>query len=274
MKKINTKAQDFYLDVIKKSFFLILAGIAGYIVSQVVGRINPNLNPDIKSIIVGAFIIIGALIISSARIGVEYFSTDVGKKYMRTNTGIVEVYNNLEACRSVIRNDFEKASNIRLLLQIGRREFGDEEPSFFWSLARDTKSCSEAVIRVLRASEDSPFLSEERAKNRKTPVEQWKEDIRRLEKSLQLLKNSYNVKFEEREHSEPFLWRIFIFDNIAYVSAYLYPRANDTHAVVYRIQKDENSLFSIFSKYFDYLWLKYDPAAPRDEIEKWASWGG
>jgi hypothetical protein len=274
MEKLSLKPENFYLDVIKKAFFLILTGVAGYIVSLVFEKINPGLTSDVKSIIVGGFIIVGALVISSARFGVRYFSNDIGKKYMKSNAGIIDVYSNLEACRAIIRADFQKASNIRLLLQIGRRELGDEEPSFFWSIARDTKSRTNSVIKILRASEESPFLSKDRAKFRNDHVEQWQEDIRRLDKSLQLLKDSYHVNFEARQHVEPYLWRIFIFDDIAYVSAYLYSRANDTKAVVYRIQKGDNSLYSIFSKYFDYLWLKYDPSGPQDEIQKWSTWVG
>ncbi len=181
---------------------------------------------------------------------------ELGKHYMREHAGIVEIFKSLEACRADMRGEFEKAKNIRLLLQIGRRELGDGEPSYFWSLAKN-KTTPDVHITILRASEESPFLSEKRAKLRSTHVEQWQEDLSRLSRQIALLKQTYGVPIEERKHCEPYLWRIFMFDDTAYVSAYLYERDNDSGAVVYKIRKGDNSLFSIFNKYFEYLWKKY-----------------
>jgi len=199
-------------------------------------------------------------------------SNDFGKTFMFQQTGIVDIFANLDECRDILCTDFKKANDIRLLIQIGKKEFGNQEPSFFWSLAKDTKNQPETIIKVLRASPVSPFLSELRAKFRNTPLEQWQGDVQRLSDALRLLKNAYGVKIQIRVHSEPYLWRIFIFDDVAYVSAYLYPRDNDSQAVVYRIQKGNNSLYFVFSKYFDYLWVKYDPSGSKDEIKKWSTW--
>jgi hypothetical protein len=182
-------------------------------------------------------------------------------------TGIIRTYKNLEECRVDIQDSFESATDIRLFLQIGRREFGDQEPSLFWSLAKEAKK-SNKRIRVLRASATSPFLSEARARRRNTPWEQWQSWIRRLSESLELLRRNYGAMIEEREHDEPFLWRLFIFDDIAYVSGHEYASDNDQKAAVHKIVKTDESLFAVFDKYFEYLWLRADTTI-NDPIQKY-----
>jgi len=191
--------------------------------------------------------------------------------YLRQQTGIVKVYDHLGICREDMQADFRRASDVRLLLQIGRRELGDSTSSYFWSLAKE-KHQPGTRIRILRASEESPFLSEPRARLRGTPVERWHEDLRRLRSEISFLRDVYHIQVEERLHAEPYLWRIFIFDDVAYVSAYLHPRDNDSKTVVYKVQDGDNSLFNVFSKYFDYLWKKYDPCYGGDPVQHWASW--
>lgn len=193
------------------------------------------------------------------------------QRYMRERTGIIRVYDHLGACREDMQADFERAADIRLLLQIGRRELGDSTSSYFWSLAK-AKHQPDVRIRILRASEQSPFLSEPRAEFRGTPVERWREDLRRLCKEISFLRDVYHVHVEERPHSEPYLWRIFIFDDVAYVSAYLHRRDNDSRAAVYKLQDGPNSLFTVFCKYFEYLWKKYDPCYSDDPVQLWANW--
>lgn len=243
----------------------IITGLIGFALSTLLG-----LSDDLKSVAVGASVLLGSLVVAYFRRGVSTFSEDLGKRYMNERTGIVTVFRNLEECKKDMQTEFEKASDIRLLLQIGRRELGDSEPSYFWTLAKQ-KTRPGTQIRVLRASEESPFLSKDRAKFRETPVERWREDLRRLAREINILKDVYHVKVEEREHREPYLWRIFLFDDIAYVSAYLHQSDNDRKTVVYKLHKGENSLFVVFSKYFDYLWLKYD-LSTSNEVQKWSTW--
>jgi hypothetical protein len=92
-----------------------------------------------------------------------------------------------------------------------------------------------------------------------------------LDKQIELLKDTYDCNIEGREHSEPYLWRIFIFDNVAYVSGYLRATDNDKHAFVYKLEEGPDSLYMVFSKYFEYLWVKYEPSN-KDLVEKWATW--
>jgi hypothetical protein len=185
------------------------------------------------------------------------------------STGIIAVYNNLDMCAIDMQAEFEKAKNIRLLLQIGRRELGDGKSSLFWARAR-SKTTPDDNIQVLRASDTSPFLSEERARKRGgTTVSRWKKHIQDLHAEVEYLHDVCHVQIEEREHCEPFLWRIFLMDDIAFVSGYIFQRENDSKAVVYKFRKGGNSLYSVFDKYFKYLWLKYSNEEIPDEISKW-----
>ncbi len=155
------------------------------------------------------------------KIGPRPLTSDKNDNQLKSNLaaqmGIVAIFENLEACRADMQKEFEKANHIRLLLQLGRRELGDRKTSMFWSLAQQKNQVG-VDIRILRASENSPFLSEARAKVRGTPVGQWQEDTRRLREEIQRLKDVYQIKAQDREHFEPFLWRIFLFDDVAYIT--------------------------------------------------------
>ena len=60
---------------------------------------------------------------------------------------------------------------------------------------------------------------------------------------------------------------------MAYVSGYLHGRHNNRKAFVYKLESGPDSpLYAVFNKYFDYLWLKYDPSLNIDHMEKWATW--
>lgn len=202
---------------------------------------------------------------------VPSFLDRFGLRYMSRHTGIVLTYRNLDECKDDMQADFRREKRISLLLQIGRQELGDSKSSYFYSLAKEKDLDSQ--IRILRASVESPFLSEARAKRRGNDPKRWKEDMRRLGAEIALLQGEGNskAKIEERQHLEPYLWRIFIFGDIAYVSAYLHQRENDKKAIVYKLKDGEGSLYPVFKKYFDYLWIKYDPR-PTDPNERWAEW--
>jgi hypothetical protein len=216
------------------------------------------------------FFVLGLLLTRFLLKRLQSFS--LGLRYMRKHTGIVRTYRNLHECKDEMEVDFRRATNISLLLQIGRLEFGYSELAFFYLLAKQKEIGSH--IRILRASDKSPFLSEARARRRGKDPKYWKEEMRRLGTQIEFLRDDPNVKaeIEDRQHLEPYLWRIFIFDDIAYVSAYLHPRENDKKAIVYRLKDGRDSLYPIFKKYFDYLWMEYDPAGPSDPNERWANW--
>jgi hypothetical protein len=209
--------------------------------------------------------------VTVARTRVLTIGQDVGQAYLERATGIIAVFDNLEACQTDMVSSFAAATDIRLLLQIGRREFGAGDGSYFAVPAR-SKTQLDTKVRVLRASGDSPFLSPMRATARgSTSIDRWREDMRRLETEIELLRSEHKVHIVDRQHREPFLWRMFLFDDVAYVSAYLFQRDNDQKAHVYKITKHgDSSLFAVFDKYFEYLWSKSDPNNSAASIESWA----
>ena len=246
----------------------IITGLIGFAVSTFLG-----LADDLKSVAVGVSVLVGVMAIEFIKRRILTFSDDLGLRYMRERIGIIRVYDNLESCKDDLQADFEKAKDVRLLLQIARREFGDGEKSYFLPVAK--KKDPGCRIRVLRASPESPFLSRSRAQYRygsEEPWKVWQEDISRLRGQIDLLRTVDNVKIEDRVHEEPFLWRIFLFDDVAYVSGYIYQKDNDRQAVVYKFRKGDLSLYSVFNKYFEYLWRKYDPSASTDLKQAWADW--
>ena len=265
MAQLSSKPSDsLFASLTKDASASIITGLMGYFLASLFG-----LSDDLKTAAVGASVLIGSLLVTFTKNRVMTYSRDIGKKYMEERTGIAEVFNNLESCKTDMQAEFKKANNIRLLLQIGRREIGESDASYFGVLARE-KNQPNAKIRVLRASKESPFMSEERAKVRGANIRRWREDIRRLANEIDILRDELGIKIEDREHSEPFLWRIFLFDDVAYISAYLHQSDNDQKAVVYKLIKSEKSLYAIFDKYFEYLWAKGSAGDSTASTLEWA----
>lgn len=263
---IRIPFQKLQYDILKAALVAMLTGLIGFFISNLF-----SITGDLKTLVVGTCIFIGVVAVYMVQKGVSSVSEDIGKKFITERTGIVEVYKNLQECEADIKADFKNAKDIRLLLQIGRREFGNGEASFFVDFAKEKKQVGDN-IRILRASLDSPFMSEIRAKQRGYSVNRWRTDIKRLRNEIELLREQ-GVRVNDREHSEPFLWRIFLFDKVAYVSGYLHPRDNDNVAVVYKIREGSNSLYPVYDRYFEYLWKKYDPETincSQDEV--WKNW--
>lgn len=197
----------------------------------------------------------------------------VGLRYMSKRTGIIDTFPNLTdpKCKEDMQLQFEQSKNIRFLLQIGRQELGFSRPSYFYSLAKRKDAACQ--IRILRASAKSPFFSEARARHLGKDPKRWSEYVEQLAREIGYLKKESKAQIEDRQHREPYLWRIFIFDKIAYVSVYSKLTNNDSEATVYKLAEEgEDSLYFVFSKYFDYLWLKYDPQGPEDPNERWEKW--
>ena len=245
--------------IVTKAVSAAIMGIIGALATKFLG-----LAKDLESIVAGVVVTVAYILVELVREGLR----EVGERHLRERAGIAGVLDNLQVCKEELQAAFRESAEVRLLLQIGRREFGDGDPSYFYSLAKELGS-SGPRTRVLRASEQSPFLSKERAETRRCDVDEWRAEQRNLQRRINLLRDSFNVKIDDREHCEPFLWRIFLFDNVAYVSGYLYPSDNDQKAKVYKFVKGKDSLFSVFDKYFEYLWKEYDPEASQDPYQKW-----
>jgi len=242
----------------------ILFGGIGIVVSKVFGWTDNK-----QLIAIGSFIFVGFLLPLFVWRRLTQFFDGLGPKYMTRHTGIVRTYHNLHECKGDMETDFKAATDISLLLQVGRWELGSGEPSFFSNVAKQKEAGCK--IKILRASDKSPFLAKERAESLGYDHPHWVESGRQLSAQIEALRSS-KAKIEDRTHEEPYLWRIFIFGPFAYVSPYLYPHENHEKAVVYKLEAGPDSLYAVFKKYFDYLWMKYDPSGPADPNERWATW--
>lgn len=238
-------------EIIPSAIFAIVAGIIGYIVS-----LRFHLDENIRTIIVGTSVLIGSLIVIFVFQRARKISDERNSRYMQQNTGILRVFDNLEICEQEMKDDFRQCKQAKMLLQMGRREFGDRKGSWFWTIAQERQKVDKE-IKILRASQKSPYFSEQRAISRGKSYERWQTDLNRLKVEIYSLRKEYHVNIQDVPHKEPFLWRIFIFDDYAYISGYLYESKNDNYAKVYKMIRGEESLFTIFEKYFDYLWEKY-----------------
>lgn len=193
---------------------------------------------------------------SGCRFIVSKFQIQRKNKMLYTEWGLVAKFSNLHVAVEDMKLEFTKAKTAKFFLQIGRYEFGGGKPSNFYQLALDKRD-SDAVVCVLHASPESPHLSEQKAKQLKRNQITWRKNISQIKTQLEILKEN-GVNIEVREHKEPFLWRLFIMDDVAYVSGYFHQTKNDEKAAVYKFKNHENSLFKIFDKYFDVLWQSYE----------------
>src|SRR4029078_604174 len=75
---------------------------------------------------------------------------------------------------------------------------------------------------------------------------------------------------KSRQHKEGYMWRLFIFEEVAYVQPYLYSKNNSDHAPVLKLSRytlssekkqEENlsSLYKVFLNYFDFKWDECRP---------------
>jgi|ERR1044071_2253308 hypothetical protein len=252
-----------------------IGAVALGVIAYLLGLFGGDWDTDKKTVVAGGVLLLCISLPFLFLLIKRTFTDTLGRRYMSERTGIVLTFPNLEACKEAMREDFRRAQHVRLLLQIGRKELGYHEASFFYKLAKDKDAGS--TVKILRASDDSPFFSKARARARGNDHDRWMEHIRRLGSEIDDLRRSNSkIHLEERLHHEPFLWRIFIFDDIAYISAYLVSKDVDLKCAVYRVERvregGDNSLYTVFEKYFDYLWQKYDPTDTRGPQERWASW--
>ncbi len=172
--------------------------------------------------------------------------------------GIERVYKTLREAAPDILRELERAKEIRLFLQVGRYMLGGDHTFVYDALKkRDRK---DLYVRVLHASKDSPFLSEDRLRTRRSNIRAVQAGLENVLLQVRALRDE-GIRLESRQHQEPYLWRLLFFDEVAYVSGYFFEKDNDEHAVVYRIVKGDKSLYQIFERYFEYLWEHYPPGS-------------
>jgi hypothetical protein len=176
-------------------------------------------------------------------------------KYGR-DTGLAKVYENYIEAEPDIKECFEKATKIRIFMQIGRGVIGGNRSLLFESAqAKKEKGVS---IQILYADQTSPYLSRERAKKRNSNYIEWETSIQYTEGNIKaLLEDEINIA--ARKHCEPYLWRLFIFDDVMFVIPYTHNKNNHEKSHTFKLERKAEgagSLYDTFSTYFDELWIK------------------
>lgn len=180
----------------------------------------------------------------------------LGQRYLDVTMGIKAVYPNQHAAFADMKRACRAAKRIDLLLHMGRREFGQKD-SLFKEIVADKVKREEPglAVRILHIDPDSPHVSAERARELGRDHATWNSNIENVMANIREAMGKHPTA-KVLPHGEPFIWRLFIFDETVFVSGYIYDTKNDRQAPVFQITPGENSLFAVFTKYFEHLWQK------------------
>jgi 8-oxo-dGTP pyrophosphatase MutT (NUDIX family) len=180
--------------------------------------------------------------------------------------GITGVYPSFNDCQEEILRQVRESRNIKIFAQMGKSVLSGAA-IIYEALER---SQADADIRILHAGTQNPYLSERVALNRSSNYREWREDIGYAVRTGSRLQTRLGGRMELRIHSEGYVWRLFIFDDDAYMQPYLYRSDNARQAPVVKLSRlspnhpgesgdNPNSLYHMLVTYFD---LKWDENAP------------
>lgn len=178
-------------------------------------------------------------------------------KHLAVMTGIVEIFPNFRLCEREILDAMERSATVRVFLQLGRTVIGGRT-DFYDLLEQKTQPAAD--VKILHARMDSPYLSERVAHQRNSNYRGWLMELDHAVKKVAILGEQRQRRIEGRQHKEGYVWRLFLTDDTAYVQPYLYDRNNSEQAPVLKIahksegRELENSLYRVFSTYFDQKW--------------------
>lgn len=203
--------------------------------------------------------------VSRVRSEIEKEAYEKARIEREVQTGIVKMYPKFDDfCKADILMDMRAAEEIRIFLQLGRTVIHTKSP--FWICLNDIMRKPEVSIKILHASKQSHYFSKNRVLKRGTDLDYVIGIIEEFKEQLV----PKGAKFAARQHSECPFWRIFIFDNTAYVQPYLYYRLNEDRAPVFKLTRRllslaQNSetklLYEAFLSYFDKIWEECVPTS-------------
>lgn len=189
--------------------------------------------------------------------------------------GIVAVYDNFLQAEAEILEHLSKSRDVRVFIQFGRAVLSGATTgtSNFYDYLSDTELKREANVKILHAAIDNPYLTERAAVDRRSDYGEWVKDLEYAADKCEVLARKLagsRITFSSRAHREGFLWRLFLLDDIAYVQPYLHHKKNAAQAAVLKISRtlaapdgslvrNENSIFKVFSDYFDFKWNESRP---------------
>ena len=239
----------------------VLASIlAALVVTGITYLLSPVIHDSLLASFVAGLLGAGAVLLAIRWRVLNVFEI-IGTRYLCIHTGIVQVYPSLHEAFGDLQDSFRNAKRIDLLLHIGRREFGASDALFLDILRDRGISDDDLEVRILHIDEGSPYLSDERALRLGKRRSTWIRDVHYVrEKIRDICGNRSNLRLAS--HREPFVWRLFVFDDEMFVSGYLYSTRNDEQAPVFKIRAGTNSLYGAFRSYYDHLWRLYSADAP------------
>jgi 8-oxo-dGTP pyrophosphatase MutT (NUDIX family) len=193
------------------------------------------------------------------------------KEYART-MGLERLSPSFVAVEAELVEQLGRSHRADIFLQIGTSV---ATHNFYDTLAR-VHLRSDAKVRILKAGRDNPYLSQFAAERRGKNYQVWLDDIASAESKLHTLERMHRTSdqvVQFRNHREGYLWRYWIFDDVAYVQPYLFATDNAEQAPVFTLRRafgeDSNpqSLYHVFSAHFDQKWLEYRPPVIDIEVE-------
>nr|HYT42485.1 hypothetical protein [Methylomirabilota bacterium] len=172
--------------------------------------------------------------------------------YQKTSTWITE-FASQERCEQHLREAFHSAKKVKILTIRGEKYFSGSR-SLFYNLYLD-KRTKNFRVQVLVLSPKSSHITPDLAQDMGHPSA---EEIKKsMEIVLDILTDfaKQNKKFEVRCYDETPNFKLLLFDDVMFVSAFTEPK-NDQNAKMLRITREGTPLFSGLEKHFDDLWKR------------------
>ncbi len=145
----------------------------------------------------------------------------------------------------------EKPQTVKILTIRGEKYFGDKRSLFYEQFEKRRKNIN---IKILVLSPESDHITDQLAKE---VGQHTAEDIKgKMRIVLNILKrfSNQNKNFEVRCYDETPNFKILLFDDVMFVSAFTEPK-NDHNAKMIKIMRNENLLFIGLERYFDEFWM-------------------
>jgi hypothetical protein len=174
--------------------------------------------------------------------------------------GLARVFDGFGECQDEILRQVVESRQIKLFVQMGKSVLSGS--AIIYDALEHSRD--DAEIKILHAGIRNPYLSERIALNRDSHYREWREDIQYATTVGRRLQFHLKPRLELREHSEGYVWRLFLFDESVYVQPYLYPSDNARRAPVLKFDRaTDNSLYHMFNTYFDLKWEECAPTPTR-----------
>ena len=250
-----------HLELPQKILLYIIAGVSIFIgIGIAFERVVKNyIRPQVEKDLIAELEIQNK---HKEKIIIDQINDEVNNK-VALKTGIIEIFENFDECEQEILSNIEKSKTTKIFIQIGKTVLGGTTNLYDYLASKNLDNDKE--IKILHAGSNNPYLSEKAAVQRKSSFQEWITDLRYAEKKVDVIKISNKANLESRQHLEGYYWRVFIFDDLAYIQPYFYKRKNFSKAPVYKLSSgvegklNKNSLYHLFEKYFDNKWEECQP---------------